>query len=550
MEIAKSSKDEIEDIKTDLYSDIDKNHDFDRSNDSNEIWMQLDFLFELLNENIPSSFFNINYDILVNAHPNLISCDKNVLIPNPIAPKIHRGTLSELNGYLNTEEKEKSNKFFTQPFVDIFNLSESDSDSLYKSFDTCRNIFKTGRGNGSDTPKDKRSIFGTKRILNPEKYDYSYGLGVGISESTFERQDLDKILNYYSYLKANGDNDGEYAFPQKKDYIDEESGIEYKKYRYGNLKHLYISRSKVIDIASDEKITNIQQFVQEVLNVINKSVNNYWLFDIVNDANGGLTIIDKSLNNLKEIYTFEISSGDNVVKEINFDVSLSPENSTQIIFGSGNNIVSKEKKLEILKGLIDQNETQNQYDVDDLLLASKSLPSISFSDRFDYQDKILKERYDRISGSITNDPKSKDLNPEITSLQTYGSSNNGVLQMTFAVDTEEAGKSNIYYNLNLPPTMKSKITEILNDSDYENNTVMYSNVADNFIVDIKLEGIFGFRMFQHFAINNLPKPYVQGNCIFMVKEISHVISDGSWVTNVTALLKGIHKKNISKYYLI
>ena len=35
----------------------------------------------------------------------------------------------------------------------------------------------------------------------------------------------------------------------------------------------------------------------------------------------------------------------------------------------------------------------------------------------------------------------------------------------------------------------------------------------------------------------------------MIKEISHNIVNGSWETNITALLKGVHDKNI-KYYLI
>jgi hypothetical protein len=555
VKVTKPSKFEFVNETTNLYSDIDTTKDFDRADKSNEIWMQLDFLFELLNENIPSQFFNINYDIKVNAHPNLISCDKNVLIPNPIAPKIHRGSTSDRGGYLESSDKEQSNNFFTQPFAD-FSDNLDENHKLYKSYNKCRSVFRTGNFNESDTPQDKptnvsfwEALFNQKDLLNSEKYDHSYGLGgVGTSKFTFERQNLDQIINYYSYV-TDPTSYGEYAFPKVASFVGE-SGVEYKEYRYGNLKDLYISRSKVIEIANDDTITNLQQFVQEILRVINKSVNNYWLFDIVNDANGGLTIIDKSLNNLEEIYTFEVSSGNNVVKQINFDVSLSPENSTQILFSSGNNNrPSKEEELGTLDNLIDKKGLESY----DLLLASKSLPSISFSDRFDLDGQILKERRDRISSSIEPDANSnnkKSENPEITSLQTYGSNNNGVLQMTFAIDTEKAGKSNIYYYLNLPSSMKSKMSEMLNDEDFERNTVMYSNVADNFIVDIKLEGIFGFRMFQHFAINNLPKPYVQGNCIFMVKEISHTISNGNWETNVTALLKGIHKNNISNYYLI
>ena len=543
--------------KVELYSNLDKNYDFDRGDKSDEIWFQLDFLFELLNEHIPDEF-NIDYDVKVNAHPNLISCDKNVLIPNPIAPKINRGTVSELGGYLDSLSDESNNKFFEQPFVDIHTLDEEDD--LYFSFNKSKNVFKTGRSNrdpdkynsatelgSTNSFRNLISLIGESIGFDGPNSTQKLSYYTVISERSFERQNLNKIINYYPYLEGiNNENKSKYSFPQEKDIID--NNIAYKSYRYGYLKHLYISRSKVIDLTSDDSIKTIQQFIESILKVINESVNNYWSFDVINSSKGGLTIIDKSLNNMDEIYTFELSSDNNVLKEINFDVNMSPENATQILFFGGNNKIDKsslEKQYDILKSL----ETKGN-DID-LSITSKSLPNISFIDRFDIESESIDKKIESLSGSISNLETfiEDDKNVEIQSLQTYGVKRDDTLLMTLSVHKEGMENRNVYYMLNFPSTMKQKLTEILNDEDYENNVVMYSNVAENFLVELRLDGIFGFRMFQHFAINNLPKPYVQGNCIFMIKEISHSLVNGNWETNITAMLKGVHSKNIT-YYLI
>ncbi len=515
---------------TTLYSDIDSK-DFDRSDKLDDMWMKIDFLFEFLNENTTDEF-QINYDILVNAHPNLISCDKNILIPNAIAPKINRGTIASLAGYLSNSENE--NKFFTQPFTDVSKINKEDP--LYKSYKKCREVFRTGISNGPRSEKESKGLGESKlnekgQRIRPE---YSYN-GSTIGKYEFERQNLDQIINSYFYKNLENPEEEKYnsEFPQKKLLVRDIK--KYEPYMYGRLKDLYISRKVVMDVVKDPEVKTLQQFLERILKIINESVNNYWLFDIVNDAQGGLTIIDKSLNNMTEIYTFELSSGNNVIKEINFDVSLSSENSTQILFSDGNN------KLETL---ITSDNTEKTFD---LMLLNKSLPKVSFSDRFDLDVDRLKDVSNTISASTVD--VSDFGNKEITSLQTYGSHNN-ILNMTFAIDTPSTGVANIYYNLNLPPSMKPQLSAMLNDEDYKRNTTMYSNVADNFVIDLKLQGMFGFRMFQHFAINNLPKPYVQGNCIFMVHEISHTLSNGVWETNIKALLKGTHPDRISKYYLI
>jgi hypothetical protein len=87
--------------------------------------------------------------------------------------------------------------------------------------------------------------------------------------------------------------------------------------------------------------------------------------------------------------------------------------------------------------------------------------------------------------------------------------------------------------------MKGKLTQMMNDDDFKNNSAKYSGVADSFTVTIKFDGIFSFKTLQVFAISNLPKPYVPGNVIFQISEVDHEISNGRWETTVNALVRCI-----------
>jgi hypothetical protein len=97
--------------------------------------------------------------------------------------------------------------------------------------------------------------------------------------------------------------------------------------------------------------------------------------------------------------------------------------------------------------------------------------------------------------------------------------------------------------------MKGYLRKILTDNDEENNAIKYSGVSDNFQVTIVFDGIFALRNLQVFALSNLPKPYVPGNVIFQVLEVDHNIQNGSWKTNVTALLRTVGN-NDTEYILV
>jgi hypothetical protein len=108
---------------------------------------------------------------------------------------------------------------------------------------------------------------------------------------------------------------------------------------------------------------------------------------------------------------------------------------------------------------------------------------------------------------------------------------------------------NNYKYLCLPPELKGKLLQMLDDGDYKNNVAKYSGVADNFNITIKFDGIFSFRNLQVFAISNLPKPYVPGNVVFQVVEVDHEISGGKWETIVSALVRCIGSTSL-KYVTV
>lgn len=566
--------------------------DFDAKDGSSEVWLQLGFVFEMINlfmSNTKRKLFFIDIDdVVVNAHPNLISCDKNVLIPNAIAPKVNMGIIARPSvpgkgGFLKLKEgqtltklseenpfflnqkpdiKEKPNlvldKKLAENTIDYSNIS--DQDSLYLAYESARKTFKTD------------------------------GL---------IRDDLDVIINYlyYNINKRNSNDPKESAaFPAKNSIVVKRKtkdgktfDVSYKANYYGYLKHIYISKEKLISIVNSEETKGYKQFINAILNVVNESVDNFWKFEIQeavdNKGNSILSISDKNTINfeaLKEIYTFELAKTNNVIRNVNFDVSLSNEQSVNVQFGGPNTGNLTE---ELRKGLSTGQTTLNLID---------NTPPLKFTDRLDQFElrqlaKELGETKDNSLAPGTSSGLNED-NSDITDLQKYGDkSKSGVLMITVKnvtnsdllkissptttrqvniagnmgglgtitsyqktiVETSGYESNNIkelsddnknpknYKMLCLPPTLKNKLRQMLDDNDYKNNIAKYSGVADNFTLTLTFDGIFALRNLQCFAISNLPKPYVPGNVVFQVLEVEHTIEGGSWKTVVTALVRCI-----------
>jgi len=554
---------------------VDDTTDFDSKDGASEVWMQLDFVFELANlfmANANTKQFLIDIsDVVISAHPNLISCDKNVLIPNPVSPKINRGSPykqgNSNSGFLKNDNRFPDGNSFLSQLQDITVPRNTLLEARYKK------------------AVDSGDLVDFYHSLTPEDSFYfaSNAAKKAFKTSGRYRDNLDVIINYLHYHSANfKGNTASFPFAEdmtiiRKNTFGQPNKIVYKKYYYGYLKHIYISKTKLIKIVESNETKNYKQFINAILNTVNESVDDFWKFDIVEgkDENGKsiLSIIDKNTSNfdeLRKVYMFELGRTNNVVKSINFDVSLTNEQAIQVQFGGQNSENLKTKLTEQITNI--QNKDQLNATLNDL----KNLPFLRFVDRMDkFQlGLMISQQSGSIAAANTLVPGAtsgiEDDNTAIADLQSYGSKEkSGVLCITTKQVSEnyvggyKSGPESVKFKelvddtrnlknhkfLCLPSDMKSKLTQMLNDNDFKNNGAKYSGVADNFAVTIKFDGIFSFRNMQVFAISNLPKPYVPGNIIFQILEVDHEISNGKWETSVNALVRCIGGSKL-EYFIV
>lgn len=270
------------------------------------------------------------------------------------------------------------------------------------------------------------------------------------------------------------------------------------------------------------------------MNVINEATNNFWKFQISQDDLGGLTIVDNNYvdlgdkaPNLKQVYVFDVGGTDSCIKNISLDTSLTNEQATLTLFQAGIN------KAE------DSNTTMSAK--------NSSIPATNFIDRLDMFNKEETE-----TGESNTVPSQEEItvdkNELISSIQTHGFIDK-VLNMTFAYvkpgeNPNDAEKN--YKQLNLSTDLKDKLDQIIDDQDTEYNLPLYSGISPNFSLTVTFDGIFGFRMFQHFGISNFPKPYIPENVIFMITDVTHYITpgNGKWETVVGCLARCVADQDI------
>jgi len=567
---------------------VDDKTDFDAKDGATEVWMQLDFVFELVNlfmanSNTKQFLVDIS-DIIISAHPNLISCDKNVLIPNPISPKINRGTPYKKgnpnSGYLKGDNADAFSTVQDAFAEKIFGERFAYNTTSGNAFLNQQQDITVPRNDQLEQKYKKAVDEGTlTEFYRDLKTEESLYFAANAAKKTFKtsgryRDNIDSVINYLYYHSVNSNKEASASFPFAEDVqvirlnkFGQPTKVPYKKYYFGYLKNIYISKTKLIDIVNSSETKNYKQFINAILNTINDSTDGFWKFDIVEgkDQNGNstLSIVDKNMVNfdiLREVYMFELGRTNNVIKSINFDVSLTNEQAINVMFGGQN---SKSLRTNIT------DKISKAQSVDQLNAALNDLNNIPFMKFVDRMDKFqLGLMVSQQSGSIatantlvpgTTSGIEND-NNAIADLQSYGpKEKSGVLCITTKqvsgtyigglksgadskaftelVDDVRNRKNHKY--LCLPSDMKGKLTQMMNDDDFKNNNAKYSGVADNFTVTIKFDGIFSFRNLQVFAISNLPKPYVPGNVIFQILEVDHEISNGKWETTVNALVRCI-----------
>ena len=526
-----------------------------KASDNEFGWVQLDFIFELINylsKLNDDQSLNINIrDTIVTAHPNLISCDPDVIIPNAIAPKLNvpapllvnskTGNVTDDYGSKLTITKENYKReiksFNGVTGVDKYlNIGgpinaklNTDSYLTYQDVGVIDNFINQGSTSVIETG-DNPDLFINRSLLKCKtKF---------LVKDESMRDNIDMIVNRYYHIKHSGEDT---SIPALHDIeIKDEnrtSNRVYKKYNYGYLRYIYISVKRIISIYDNlSSNATLKDFAVNILKTVNSAVCDYWNLDIVSDGNRSLMVIDKGLGADPQIpvYTFEIGTTNSPVKKFSFNINLSNEQTVQVLYSSGANTKSiNGEKVDTSVSTCSE-------------IKEKDLPAFSYKDRIN--ERIYQQT--NIKNNVTSESNVSlaKYNDDIQLLQT---SNNVTYTNIVRVKIGKENDKYSYVCLNMPPVLKPYIKDILythkvQKADEDNG---YTGPADNFTVTLTFDGIMGFRMLEYFAIENLPKPYNKENVMFVISEVRHQISKNGWETVVTAMLKSSKNQNF-RYIII
>ena len=561
-------RDDVDSDKDSLLLLGKSSYDWDYK-DQNEIWVTMGFIVELTNvffnkdlniklkDTDKYSLYEIDIDdVKIGAHPNLISCDGDILlIPNKQAPKYNLGATFPVDNPFNNDYQKQnfsvgSDLFFAYTKPAEGQMSPFD-DTLYKIFRTGYKPFNESYEN-TYVQRLKDSVIENSVILKSFGVKSDRQKTEELSTKPIDlavfRDNLDGIINRFRY--NNYDAPGTRSFPQWE--VDEENG---KAAGYwGYLKDLYVNTKVLIECAKSSETVEI--FYSSLLEKINSAAAKIWELVIVDDPEDSskLRIVDKKYTqyNKMKIYQFNVGSSNNFIKTLSFTTQLSNVAANQVISSATSN-----KKT---------NDNSVNGDVN-----SNQIFQFPYGDRF-YED-----------GSIMSKPRKIDKNLEIIkqlqgnpqastatkgsyimSFKSYKNANvNPQTQQQIAAATAaaraggggfSAGASGAFnpgsnevtgWNIvNLVLPNDSLLIALMNDMDFKNNTNVYGGQQPGFTVEMTLRGISGLRTFQLFSLKNLPSPYSDREIICQIVDVSHKVDSANWTTTIKAGIRSIRGQSI------
>lgn len=484
--------------------------DFDVSvedKDTTKLWINMGLIVEILNHfsKLPGGggkpMFTVDImNSVIGGHPNMISCDPRVLIPNYQAPKYHYGAqgFNKFKSDKGLSVESPGYSDYADQFVVPISLSQS--------------------GSLSNT------------VLGKTFYQTSMAGGNSANKFCF-RSDLDSVINMLrnKYAPKDPTTLGSWSFPASTNSQLGNSfyglpGNFVEKDFSGLLSNIYISydafKTAVQGASSTgkepEKFTEVYT---NLLQLLMDASDGFWDLALV-EAENTLTIADRKyvgnqkINGSDPMMVFDYYDADSIIKSIKFKPVLSDAVATRTMFGGVNN----------------QGAKYFFTDKDDLI-------DYVFKDAINFDDK------ERIQGDSKSDlEKMKTAKQQIKDLVTSVQQinyNDGSLQMTFTGPSTvyskiPVGKKEIVkLTLSQPGAGKQLLRMLLDDKDDENNN-RYCAVQPNIVLELVLSGIGGIRTFQYFLVKNLPRPYDHKNIIFRVTDVQHTIESGNWETTIRA----------------
>lgn len=485
----------------------------------NKTYVSLKLFFDAVNQFIAVkspkdpkiTYLKILSDVIISGHKNMISSDPDILIPNAVAPF-----------------------YYPESFLDTDVIPRTTTRTPLEAFAT-----KIDTESKKISPEDRQAY--------------------NVLKSPW-RQDINAIINYQSL----GKHSASLAFPEIRDTSK------------GNLKNIYISVDVVKDLTKEESIENL---VKKVCSLLNNLFPKMWNLQpvVTNDV---ITIKDenyldtstaelskqKTLANIsgKYLYYLQPFVQESVCKNFKFSVELKDAIASQIM----NQVQHDRGNTQVGNTTSDKNKSLTPKFIEKALISSSD---------YDLFDPIHTE-LQRIDEALAESAKQKaaaaakanfhivdNLTETLATeaKQAKADADKKIQGLIKTIDDEtvsfkkDLGKSSndgeVYAvaQLTMPNQYKEKSLAILEnptDANKKSDITPFggSSINNSPMPDTSIEftvlGIGGFKMFQIFAVDNLPEPY-KDKVVFQVKELKHNISDNEWNTTVVCSVRPIHSIN-------
>ena len=507
-----------------------RDFDKEKKKDGENLWLNMGLVVELLNHFSKrqgvddSSMFEVEiYYSVICGHPNLISCDPRVLIPNYKAPKYHYGLVGMYNAT-------------TMPEVSVALAEQAKEESvLFKLFSSAKT-------------KDKNNEYVDQTVVsqsvsNPQDEKLYRVLIQKVNKlNVCYRNDLDRIININRYIattRATSDLAASmYSFPAA---FDKEfaNGQKVEKDFSGLLSNIYIRYKELSEIITLGTAKTYVDIYHAIFQMLSAASDGLWDLALVENQMGKTTIIDRNYPaganfvNQGEIYDFSYYDADSIIKSLKFRPQLSDAQATRAIYAP----LNKNSKFSYS----DRNDLLDYKFTDAIILPEDEKDSNTSG--IDKENRLRAQLRDILRGiQVIDDTETfvMTTNATVKTVVVNPQGLVGAAKGGVASTTTQVPAGGEIVKLVMPSSAKPLLRMLLDDGDEERNP-RYCAVQPGITLEMTLEGIGGLRTFQYFRIRNLPEPYSHRNIIFRVTDVVQTIRGGQWETTIKAGLLPLRK---------
>ena len=528
-------------------------YDFDNSNvdklDQSKVWINMGMIVEILNffSNLDGGagepMFQVDIlNTVIGAHPNIISCDRKVLIPNRGSPKVHFGYVGMVK--YGPQKGEISSPYMSQKVYPQPVNTKAD--------ETLRRVCSQIRTSGA--PASAINVCYREDLDEPINFlRYKYFDTPPPPPPAISNLGYESYLNNFAF-PATGDDflpassTGLASFNNSKS----STGNLMEANVSGLLSNIYLNYSAFVHTIedSDPKASSYVDVYNKILAILNNAVDGFWDLALV-EMDNIMTITDKNyIGNQKRLgqndptYTFDYYDSDSIIRSLKFRPELSSAQATRTIYGETNNSGSKYVS-------VDPHDILN-YQFKDAIIFNQKIKSQGDPNNDLEKRDTAKQQMKDIIGyaqqlSVSEDDPTLQMTinrgATLTNASSFGIGTGFGGGYVPSPPQEVENGPFEYLKLCLPESVAKQIFRLLIDDKDEDNNPRYCAVQPNIDLELTLQGIGGLRTFQYFLVKNLPVPYSHRDIIFRIKDTTNIISQEGigWETKITAGLLPLRK---------